>query len=135
MLLANATAILTDAFPATQRGMAMGINMVAAIAGQFVGLVVGGLLADIDWRLIFWVNVPVGVFGTVWAYLKLKEVGSRREARMDWWGNVTFAARPDPRARRHHLRHPALRRPLDGMDQPDGAGRRSSVGSRCSCCS
>jgi MFS family permease len=91
LLLANATAILTDAFPATQRGMALGINMVAAIAGQFVGLVVGGLLADIDWRLIFWVNVPVGVFGTVWAYLKLKEVGSRREARMDWWGNVTFA--------------------------------------------
>ncbi len=91
LLLANATAILTDAFPATQRGMAMGINMVAAIAGQFVGLVVGGLLADIDWRLIFWVNVPVGVFGTVWAYLKLKEVGSRREARMDWWGNITFA--------------------------------------------
>src|SRR5262245_18889557 len=92
LLLANSTAILTDAFPATQRGMAMGINMVAAIAGQFVGLVVGGLLADIDWRLVFWVNVPVGVFGTVWAYLKLKEVGTKRKARMDWWGNVTFAA-------------------------------------------
>ena len=91
MLLANSTAILTDAFPATQRGMAMGINMVAAIAGQFFGLVIGGLLADIDWRLIFWVNVPVGVFGTVWAYLKLREVGARRQARMDWWGNVTFA--------------------------------------------
>lgn len=92
LLLANATAILTDAFPTTQRGMAMGINMVAAIAGQFVGLVVGGLLADVDWRLVFWVNVPVGVFGTVWAYIKLREVGSRREARMDWWGNITFAA-------------------------------------------
>ncbi len=91
LLLANSTAILTDAFPATQRGMAMGINMVAAIAGQFFGLVIGGLLADIDWRLIFWVNVPVGVFGTVWAYLKLREVGVRRQARMDWWGNVTFA--------------------------------------------
>jgi EmrB/QacA subfamily drug resistance transporter len=91
LLLANSTAILTDAFPATQRGMAMGINMVAAIAGQFVGLVVGGLLADIDWRLIFWVNVPVGVFGTVWAYLKLREVGAKRQARMDWWGNITFA--------------------------------------------
>ena len=91
LLLANSTAILTDAFPATQRGMALGINMVAAIAGQFFGLVIGGLLADIDWRLIFWVNVPVGVFGTVWAYLKLKEVGVRREARMDWWGNITFA--------------------------------------------
>ncbi|HEY7104876.1 MAG TPA: MFS transporter [Acidimicrobiia bacterium] len=91
LLLANSTAILTDAFPATQRGMAMGINMVAAIAGQFVGLVVGGLLADVDWRLIFWVNVPVGVFGTVWAYMKLREVGVKRAARMDWWGNVTFA--------------------------------------------
>jgi MFS family permease len=91
LLLANSTAILTDAFPATQRGMAMGINMVAAIAGQFVGLVIGGLLADIDWRLIFWINVPVGVFGTVWAYLKLREVGVKRAARMDWWGNVTFA--------------------------------------------
>ena len=91
LLLANSTAILTDAFPATQRGMAMGINMVAAIAGQFFGLVIGGLLADIDWRLIFWVNVPVGVFGTVWAYLKLREVGVRRQARMDWWGNITFA--------------------------------------------
>jgi EmrB/QacA subfamily drug resistance transporter len=92
LLLANSTAILTDAFPATQRGMAMGINMVAAIAGQFIGLVVGGLLADVDWRLIFWVNVPVGIFGTVWAYLRLREVGTRRDARMDWWGNVTFAA-------------------------------------------
>ena len=91
LLLANSTAILTDAFPATQRGMALGINMVAAIAGQFVGLVVGGMLADIDWRLIFWVNVPIGVFGTVWAYLKLREVGVQRKARMDWWGNVTFA--------------------------------------------
>src|SRR6478736_871846 len=91
LLLANSTAILTDAFPARQRGMAMGINMVAAIAGQFVGLVVGGLLADIDWRLVFWVNVPVGVFGTVWAYLKLREVGVKRRARMDWWGNITFA--------------------------------------------
>ena len=91
LLLANSTAILTDAFPATQRGMALGINMVAAIAGQFFGLVLGGLLADIDWRLIFWVNVPVGVFGTVWAYLKLQEVGVRRQARIDWWGNITFA--------------------------------------------
>jgi EmrB/QacA subfamily drug resistance transporter len=91
LLLANSTAILTDAFPATQRGMALGINMVAAIAGQFVGLVVGGILADIDWRLIFWVNVPIGVFGTVWAYLKLREVGVHRKARMDWLGNITFA--------------------------------------------
>src|SRR3954451_6010529 len=71
LLMANSTAILTDAFPADRRGMAMGINMIAAIAGSFIGLIVGGLLADVNWRLVFWVNVPVGVFGTVWAYTRL----------------------------------------------------------------
>jgi MFS family permease len=73
-LLANATAILTDAFPMEQRGFAMGINMIAAIAGQFIGLLVGGLLADVNWRLVFWVNVPFGVFGTIWA-IKLSTTG------------------------------------------------------------
>jgi MFS family permease len=91
LLLANSTAILTEAFPAEERGMAMGINAIAAIAGSFIGLVVGGVLADIDWRLVFWVNVPFGVFGTVWAYLKLRETGARTHARLDWLGNVTFA--------------------------------------------
>jgi MFS family permease len=91
MLTANSAAILTDAFPAEQRGFALGINQVAAIAGQFIGLVAGGLLAAIDWRTVFWVNVPVGVFGTVWAYLKLRETGERHRGRIDWWGNVTFA--------------------------------------------
>jgi MFS family permease len=64
---------------------------VAAIAGQFIGLVAGGVLAAIDWRAVFWVNVPVGMFGTVWAYLKLRETGERHPGRIDWWGNVTFA--------------------------------------------
>src|SRR6266566_208425 len=77
LLMANSTAILTDAFPVAQRGMAMGINMIAAIAGSFVGLVAGGLLADVHWRLVFWINVPFGVFGTVWAYAKLREIGQR----------------------------------------------------------
>jgi MFS family permease len=92
LLMANSTAILTDAFPADERGMAMGVNMIAAIAGSFIGLVVGGILADVNWRLVFWVNVPFGLFGTVWAYMKLKETGHRTQARVDWWGNVTFAA-------------------------------------------
>jgi MFS family permease len=92
MLTANSAAILTDAFPADQRGFALGTNQIAAIAGQFVGLVAGGLLATIDWRAVFWVNVPVGVFGTVWAYHKLRETAERHPARIDWWGNVTFAA-------------------------------------------
>ncbi|HVV38219.1 MAG TPA: MFS transporter [Acidimicrobiales bacterium] len=92
LLMANSTAILTDAFPVDQRGMAMGVNMIAAIAGSFIGLVVGGILADIQWRLVFWINVPFGLFGTVWAYMKLKEVGTTSTAKLDWWGNITFAA-------------------------------------------
>ena len=91
MLMANSAAILTDAWPAEQRGFALGTNQIAALAGQFFGLVAGGLLAAIDWRVVFWINVPVGVFGTLWAYLRLREMGERHRARMDWWGNVTFA--------------------------------------------
>ncbi len=93
MLTANSAAILTDAFPADQRGFALGINQVAALAGQFIGLTLGGILAVWDWRAVFWVNVPVGIFGTVWAYRKLQEpkVRSRERLRFDWWGNVTFA--------------------------------------------
>ncbi len=91
LLMANSTAILTDAFKAEERGMAMGINMVAAIAGSFIGLIVGGLLADINWRLVFWVNVPFGIFGTAWAYLKLRETGQRKAAKLDIAGNLTFA--------------------------------------------
>ena len=90
-LMANSSAILTDAFPAEERGLALGINMVAAIAGSFIGLVLGGVLAPVAWRLVFLVSVPFGLFGTVWAYLKLEERGIRRPAKIDWWGNVTFA--------------------------------------------
>jgi MFS family permease len=92
MLTANSAAILTDAFPTEQRGLALGVNQIAAIAGQFIGLVAGGLLAVIDWRAVFWVNVPVGVFGTVWAYRMLRDTGERHKARIDWWGNIAFAA-------------------------------------------
>ena len=90
-IMANSTAILTDAFPADQRGTALGINGVAAIAGSFLGLVIGGLLGPLNWHLVFLVSVPFGVFGTVWAYLKLRDTGERRPAKMDWWGNITFA--------------------------------------------
>jgi MFS family permease len=91
MLLGNAGAIVTDAFPVTQRGMALGIQNIAAVAGSTIGLVLGGVLAPVSWRLIFLVSVPVGVFGTFWAYLKLRELAERRPARIDWWGNLTFA--------------------------------------------
>jgi MFS family permease len=90
-LFANSSAILTDAFPENERGLALGINAVAAIAGSFLGLLIGGVLAPIEWHLVFLVNVPIGLFGTVWAYLKLRDNGRRTPARIDWLGNVTFA--------------------------------------------
>jgi MFS family permease len=91
MLMANSAAILTDAFPANQRGMALGINQIAGISGQFVGLLLGGLLAAWDWRAVFWVNVPIGVWGTIWAYRSLREIATTRKARIDWAGNALFA--------------------------------------------
>jgi MFS family permease len=91
MLMANSAAILTDAFPPERRGFALGTNQIAALAGMFIGLVAGGLLAAWDWRAVFWVNVPVGVFGTLWAYLRLRDNGVRHRGRIDWWGNITFA--------------------------------------------
>ncbi len=92
MLTANSAAILTDAFPAEQRGTALGINQITALAGQFLGLLLGGLLAEIDWHAVFWINVPIGIFGTVWSYRSLREFGTPRPARIDWIGNVTFTA-------------------------------------------
>src|SRR5215472_13702700 len=91
MLMANAAAILTDAFPARQRGMALGINQISGISGQFIGLMLGGVLAAWDWRAVFWVNVPIGIFGTIWSYRKLREIAAVNRARIDWWGNLTFA--------------------------------------------
>jgi len=92
-LFANSAAILTDAFPAEQRGMAMGINQVAAIVGSLAGLILGGVLSTFNWRLVFLVSVPVGIFGTVWAFLKLRETATiRAHQRIDWPGNITFAA-------------------------------------------
>jgi MFS family permease len=90
MLMANSAAILTDAFPSGQRGLALGVNQAAAFSGSFIGLILGGVLAPINWRLIFLVSVPVGLLGTVLGYLKLRELGSRRAAAIDWPGNITF---------------------------------------------
>jgi len=91
MLMANSAAILTDAFPVNQRGMALGVNQAAAFSGTFIGLILGGILAPINWRLIFLVSVPIGLFATVWGYLRLRELGQRQPARIDWPGNITFA--------------------------------------------
>ncbi|MDH2444978.1 MFS transporter [Amnibacterium sp. CER49] len=90
MLFANSTAILTDAFPTHRRGMALGINQIAAIAGSFIGLILGGVLAVIDWRAVFIVSVPVGILGTIWSYKSLHEVGTRNPGGLDIPGNLAF---------------------------------------------
>lgn len=90
-LFSNSAAILTDAFPPNERGLALGLNQVAGIGGAVIGLVVGGLLSAVDWRLVFLVNVPIGLAGTIWAYLALQEQAKTRESkRVDVWGNLTF---------------------------------------------
>jgi MFS family permease len=89
-LFANSTAILTDAFPANQRGTALGLNSIAAIAGSFIGLILGGVLGPVNWHFIFLVSAPIGAFGTIWAYFMLRDQGVRKHARMDWWGNILF---------------------------------------------
>ena len=91
-IIANSAAILTDAFPTNQRGLALGINNVAGISGSFIGLVLGGVLAPINWRLVFLISVPIGALGTAWAYMKLRDTGIRRRTKIDWWGNLTFAS-------------------------------------------
>src|SRR6266536_2224207 len=91
-LFANSTAIITDAFPSNQRGLAMGINQIAAILGSVIGLILGGILSYYSWRLVFLVSVPVGVVGTIWAYLMLRETATiRQHQQVDWAGNLTFA--------------------------------------------
>ncbi|MCI4673680.1 MFS transporter [Candidatus Mycolicibacterium alkanivorans] len=90
MLMSSSSAILTDAFPANQRGMALGVNMVAAVAGSFLGLLIGGVLSEIHWQAIFWVGVPIGIIGTIWSVRSLKELGVRNPGRMDWAGTLTF---------------------------------------------
>ena len=91
LIFANSSAILTDAFPPTSAGSRSGSTAIAAIAGSFLGLVLGGMLAPVEWRLVFLVSVPVGLVATVWAYRSLRELGERRPGRIDWWGNSTFA--------------------------------------------
>ena len=92
MLTANSTAIITDAYPPDRRGFALGVNQVAALAGSFLGLVIGGLLSEWHWRAVFWVSVPIGVWGTWIGYRTLHDRPRARDRRVvvDWWGNLTF---------------------------------------------
>ena len=128
MLMANSAAILTDVFPDNQRGMALGVNQAAAFSGTFIGLVLGGLLAPINWRLIFLVSVPIGLFATVLGYSQAARDEPRAAGPHRLAGQHHLRRRAHPGHGGHHLRHRALRPPRHGLDQPDGASARSSVG-------
>lgn len=92
-LFANSAAIITDSFGPNERGKAMGINQIAGLAGSLIGLILGGILATINWRLIFLVSVPVGLLGTIWSYAKLKDTSVRHSSqKVDVAGNATFAS-------------------------------------------
>ena len=118
LIYANASAILTDAFPQNERGLALGVNAIAVVVGSFLGLVIGGILAPVSWRLVFLVSVPVGVIGTLWSYHSLREVGVRRPGADRLVGKCDVRRRPRPGDDRDHLWNPALRRPHDGVDEP-----------------
>jgi EmrB/QacA subfamily drug resistance transporter len=91
-LFANSAAILTDAFPVNERGKALGTNQIAIVAGSILGLVLGGILTTTwGWRSIFTVNIPIGIFATIWSHYKLKEVGTlNKTIRLDLSGNITL---------------------------------------------
>ena len=132
MLMANSAAIITDAFPARQRGTALGVNQVAGLAGSFVGLVLGGLLSAWHWRAIFWVSAVVGVVGPGWAYRNLRETATPPAGRAHRLvGQRDVRRRADRVAGGAHVRHPALRRPRRGLDQPDGRRRPDRSASCC----
>ena len=122
MLMASSAAILTDAFPSNQRGMALGVNMVAAVAGSFLGLLIGGVLSEWHWKAIFWVGVPIGMLGTVWSIRSLQGTRRPHAGPAGLGGHADLRRRPDGAADRHHLRHSAVRRLDDRLDQPVGAG-------------
>ena len=130
MLMASSSAILTDAFPANQRGMALGVNMVSAVAGSFLGLLIGGFLSEWHWKAIFWVGVPIGIAGTIWSVRSLRELGVRTRGQARLAGHPDLRRRADGAARGHHLRHSALRRLDHGLDEPAGARRDRHSG----CC-
>ena len=92
MIFANSSAILTDAFPHDERGLALGVNSISMVAGSFLGLVLGGVLAPLEWRLVFVVSVPIGLAATIWSYRSLRDLGVRKAGKIDWWGNLTLAA-------------------------------------------
>jgi EmrB/QacA subfamily drug resistance transporter len=91
LLFTNSAAIVTDAFRKGRVGLGLGINTIAFSAGFLMGPVIGGILTAIDWRLVFLINVPLGVAGTIWGILRLREpVSLPTRQYFDWLGSITF---------------------------------------------
>ena len=91
-IFSNSSAILSDSFPESERGKALGINQISIVVGSVMGLVIGGALTSyLGWRSIFWINIPIGIFATIWAFSKLKELGTIKKEKIDWLGNLLFA--------------------------------------------
>ena len=91
-IFSNSSAILSDSFPESERGKALGINQISIVVGSVMGLVIGGALTSyFGWRSIFWINIPIGIFATLWAFSKLKELGTIKKEKIDWLGNLLFA--------------------------------------------
>lgn len=91
-IFSNSSAILSDSFPESERGKALGINQISIVVGSVMGLVIGGALTSyFGWRSIFWINIPIGIFATIWAFSKLKELGTIKKEKIDWLGNLLFA--------------------------------------------
>lgn len=91
-LFSNSAAILTDVFPENERGRALGLNQISIVVGSVIGLALGGFLTSyLGWRSIFWINIPIGLFATVWSYAKLRELGTIRKEKIDWFGNATLS--------------------------------------------
>jgi len=92
ILFTNSAAMIVDATPADELGLSLGINQVAFRMGSMAGLTVSGIILSVlDWRALFYVNVPIGVFGTAWAHFRLREVAKlERGAPIDWGGFAAF---------------------------------------------
>ena len=115
-LIGNSAAILTDAFPAEERGMALGINQIAGVGGSLIGLLVGGVLAAIDWHLIFLISVPVGILGAAWAYFALHELALKQQKqKLDILGNVNPCCSNTLSTTSPYIWHTAIRELCSGL--------------------
>ena len=91
LLIANSTPIVADAFPKNELGKALGINGMVISVASVIGPILGGIFIKFGWRYIFFINVPIGILGTIWAIIQLREIEELPEKqKFDWGGTITF---------------------------------------------